>query len=425
MLIVRGMVQPGGLLRYPFLVAAVMAGWFLPQAFLLLSYPLLPKGGYSTTMLYASICMIAILIADSRSRWRQAVRFDEFDERKLLFGAAILSAIGTAAYALILRTPATATAEGLTTGIVTVYFFFAALMYFGLALSLLVFLRRRGLLAGGIVVYNLMTIGGIVLWGGRRGPMVELAMIVLCAIWFRYRIQPPRAVFAIGILVASLFFNAIGQYRSLVVRINEQLHSAGMPSRLPTLEEILQIDFLDYFVNKDDRRHDEVRNAINYVSAAFETSRHTFGLEYWNYLVFRYIPAQFVGRDLKNAVTVDLDDLPATYYGYQRWIGTTYTGFADSYTAFSFLGALVFAGIAVFMRNLWHYAMLGSIQKQYFYCICITSALHAITHGTVWLIAFLPQAMIFSYPIFRYARLSAARHPQAAKAPWSLKSSMR
>src|SRR5687768_15088004 len=82
-----GLVTRAGTLQLPFLAAATTAGWFIPQAYGLLSDPLLPDGGYPLTMLYAASCLVAIAVGWHRVR--PAVRFaaPTYDDSRLLIGA--------------------------------------------------------------------------------------------------------------------------------------------------------------------------------------------------------------------------------------------------------------------------------------------------------------------------------------------------
>jgi hypothetical protein len=400
--LVRGLLRRGGILEYPFLVAATMAGWFMPQALLLMENPSLPEFGYEITMGMAALSMLAVLFGNRYFARSSAADPFQYAEARLLIGAAVLSGIGAAAFALILRTPIEQTEEGLTTGIVTIYFFFFTAQFFGLALSLMIFLRRYSPLAAAIVAFDYFTMSGFVLFGGRRGPLVELALITLCALWFQRRILPPRALFILGIAGSALFVNAAGEYRGLVSSINE--YQAEGQARLPTFDELMRIDFVGSFASGDPRRTDEVRNAIFDISATLETMGFRLGLDYWNYLVFRYVPAQIVGRDVKEAMRVELPDLAAQAYGYRRWIGTTHTGFADAFMSFGPAGALVFGLVSALLAGYWRRAMNGSLKAQYFYCILITTGLHAITHSTAWFVVFVPQAFGFSWILFRWAQ---------------------
>ncbi len=405
--------RQAGILQFPFLAAAVMAGWFLPQALKLHEEPTLPIGGYSLTMLYAAFAMFALWLGD-KQRIRSTKPIEQFDERGLAWGALFLSLVGAAAYALILRTTAEKTEEGLTTGIVTIYFFLYRAQYFGYALALILCLRKPSPFTLALVIFNISSLSGFILFGGRRGPAVELFLVSACAFWFQRRWLVPKMFMLVGIALGALFTAAAGRYRTLMQSINDPTARTG-EARLPTLDEVLSIDWVGEFTEVSPEATFEVTNAVNYVSAAWETLSFDFGLSYWNYLIFRYVPGQFVGHDVKTSLQVALPDLPAQTYGYARHIGTTFTGFADSFTAFGPLGVLVFFLIARMLRHWWDRAERGSIRDQYYYCAMIATALHGITHATLWFVVAVPQLIVFSYFVFHFSPKLAKRIPNVMR----------
>lgn len=409
-MLIRGMFRPGGILEFPFLVAATMAGWFIPQAYLLIDDPALPESGFDATMGIAALSMVAILLGDRYSSRVSVADTQQFDEWRLLIGAALLSGIGAVAFAALSGTSAERAEGGGATGVVTIYFFFFTAQYFGLALAINLFLKKYSPLAMAIIVFDYVTMSGFILFGGRRGPLVEIVLITFCSLWFQRRILPPRVVFILCVVVGALFVNGAAQYRGLVSGINQN-RMDGQAARLPTLDEVLQIDFLGHYASTDPRRTDEARNAIFYIAAALDTSRFRLGLDYWNALVFRYVPAQIVGRDVKEALTVSLPDLASEVYLYPRWVGTTYTGFSDAFLSFGPAGAAVFGFIAALFAKYWKQAVSGSIRSQYLYCVLITTGLHGITHSSAWFLVFLPQAYLFSWLVFRPVRRRSASPP--------------
>ena len=411
-MLLKGIAKRGaGILQFPFLAAAVMAGWFLPQAIKLVADSTLPLGGYALTMLYAAVAMYALGLGD-KARLRSRRSIAQYDERGLSLGAFVLSLVGAAAFALILRTPAAKTAEGLTTGIVTIYFFFYKAQYFGYALALNLYLRRPSALMLALIIFNITSFSSFVLLGGRRGLAVELALITACAFWFQRRWLIPKTLMLTSIFLGAIFTASAGRYRSLVHTINDPSVLTGGP-RLPTLEEFFSIDWISGFLEVSREATFEVTNAIHYVAAAWDTLSFDLGTSYWNFLVFSYVPGQFVGHDLKSALQFDLPDLPAQSYGYFRHIGTTFTGFADSFTAFGPFGVLVFFLIARMMRQWWDRAENGSIRDQFFYCVMIATAMHGITHGTQWVVVALPQLIVFSYFVFRLSPRIVKRQPKS------------
>jgi hypothetical protein len=384
-----------GPLRFSFMAALVVAGWFIPQALGLVDDLMLPDGGFALTMFYASACLVAVHLGDVLTKRPLSVNVVAYDEKRLLIGAWVLSAVGLFAYSLIFRIDIETNQQGLSTGLVTILFFFSKLQFFGFGIALLLLLSRWSWPALAVVLIDLNTFSGFVLFGGRRGPAVDIALIIICILWFQRRLMVSRVALVATAAAAAILVNSIGEYRSLVAN----------NARLPTLEELFEIDFLGNFIRITEEGFYEVRNAINYVAAAFETANYDFGLSYWNFLIFSYIPGQIVGADVKAALMFNLRDNPIAAFGYQRHIGTTFTGFADSFTSFSFLGVLVFFAISRLFANWWHRGNAGDLQAQVFYAISIATGLHGVTHGTQWFVAFLPMLFIFVLPLFAWARI--------------------
>ncbi len=406
LLIIRGLMLKAGLLGYPFLAATVVVGWFIPQAIGLIDDLMLPPDGYPLTMFYASACLVAVYLGDELAKRPSYLHVVAYDEKRLLIGAGVLSAVGLLAHSMTFRVDIQLNEQGLTTGLVTILFFFAKLQYFGFGIALLLLLNRWSWPALTLVLITLNSIMGFVLMGGRRGPAVDIALISLCTLWFQRRILVPRVALIGGAAIAAIVVNSVGQYRSLVQAMG----------RLPTLEELFTIDFLGDFNRITEEGFYEVRNAIYYVAAAFETANYDFGLSYWNFLIFSYIPAQVVGADVKAALMFVLRDNPVAAYGYQRHPGTTFTGFADSFTSFSFLGVLVFFAISRLFANWWYRANGGDIRAQALYAVSIATALHGVTHATLWFVVFLPMLFIFVLPLFAWARISLVP-PKTKRAP--------
>jgi hypothetical protein len=404
-LMVRGLSTREGFLRYSFLVALVMAGWFIPQAIGLLDDESLPENGFSLTMLYAAACLAAVYNGESKYRYKPRPIYT-YNSNKLLIGAGVLSVIGLWAYAQIFSVELKYTEEGLTTGTFTILYFFSKLQYFGLGIAVLVLLRGWSWPAFLIVALTMNSVLGIILFGGRRGPAVDVALIVLCMLWFQRRILVPRAILLGCAALGALFVNVAGQYRSIVSKTG----------RLPTFDELMAIDFLGAFFAVTRDGFHEVRNAIMYVIATFESFNYNFGAGYWNYLVFSYVPGQIVGANVKSALMFNLPDNPVEVFGYQRHIGTTFTGFADSFVAFSFLGVLVFFAFSKLLTNWWHRANAGDERGQALYAVSLATALHGVTHGTQWFAVFLMQLVIFVIPIFRWAKTGTAQ-PKMVTSP--------
>jgi hypothetical protein len=413
-LLLRGVLRHQDILRFPFLAAAVMAGWFIPQAIGLSENELLPEGGFALTMLVAILGLGGTVLGGREVQGGPRATLQEYDVPRLLVVSLVLSVIGIGAEYLILNTHTddNTIASGQATGIVTIYFFFMQCQYYGLMIALLALLRSFSWSFLSVVTIDIMMILGIIFYGGRRGPATELGLILGSAFWFQRRLLPPRIMVAAVLIVASLLVNSIGDYRRLATKTNVNEH------RLPTISEIMELDLFGHMDDEiDSGSHEitnavgshEVTNAIYDIAATANNTNFDFGLVYWNYLVFRYIPAQIVGRDIKDALTVGNWDNAWEVFQYKPHVGTSHTGFSDSFCAFWLLGPLVFVMIAAILQRWWRDAMLGDFRAKVLYGVTISIAAESISHGTCWFFAYLPELFLLVLPLLYWARKQPVR----------------
>jgi hypothetical protein len=108
--------------------------------------------------------------------------------------------------------------------------------------------------------------------------------------------------------------------------------------------------------------------------------------------------------------------------GYRRQTGTTATGIGDSYREFGYLGALVFAAMAVVFKSLWQASLQSdSVFAQLLYIQTVISAMHSVTHqtadylpGVIYNLIFMGVAVYFSRS---GQRLAMNSHPRVSPNP--------
>jgi hypothetical protein len=390
------------ILRYPVLAALVVLGWFGPQAFGLINDLTLPLEGFSTTMLYAALCVGSIVISDAAFSRARVQQVWVFDERRLLIGAGILTAIGNLSFSRIFTIDVELADGGGATGIATILYFFAQLQYFGLALALLCALRRPSIYALAIVGVNLFFIGGFILFGGRRGPAVDVAMIVLTLLWFERRVLMPRMILLATAIGASFLIYGAGIYRQAMSEI-AQINPTGQ-GRLLRLDEIVALPWAETFKRVIGGEGLEAKNAIYSIAANLTTNTFDYGAALWNSLVFRYVPAQFLGADFKASLMIPVENVLQWAFNYKAVPGATFTGFADSFASFGWFGFVFFMIIAAIFATLWSRAMQGSTIARLYYAIFLATGMQSVTHGTFWFLPYIPQAVIFTIPFLLWAR---------------------
>ena len=399
---VWGLLQPDGMLRYPFLASTVYLGWFLPQAIGLSEEAWLPVGGYSILMFMALLCLLGIYSADKVRLRPGRAQLWEYDERKLLLGSVGLTAFGTF-FAFMISSLPPEMLSGAWTGVATIYLFMAKAQYFGFAVAFLLLLRSFSKLALLVAMFNMYFFLFAIFIGGRRGVALEISLIILTALWFERRIMLPRLMIIALAVIGSLLFNSIGQYRSLTYRGSKLGYGAGEWS-IPSINEIRSIDYIGTLESFAATGSNEVSNAIYYISAVNNSSDFNFGGTYWNDLLFRYVPGQLLGIDFKQSLMLQLYDSTSPIFAYERQIGTTYTGFFDSFSAFWYFGAFSFFLIGIIMRRLYERAMMDDFHGKLFYGLLIAVAMHAVTHSTSWFFVYLPQVFLFVLPVLWMAR---------------------
>jgi hypothetical protein len=139
-----------------------------------------------------------------------------------------------------------------------------------------------------------------------------------------------------------------------------------------------------------------------------------WGLFNANGLVASYVPAQLVGQETKNALQFDLGEADLEPPGFAPGGGSTFTGMADSFGSFGYLGCLKFFLISMVLRRTLEKAKTGCLSAQAVYLLAITPALHAITHSTNNFVAFWPHCWAFLIPALAWARQRDSSQRRAA-----------
>jgi hypothetical protein len=145
------------------------------------------------------------------------------------------------------------------------------------------------------------------------------------------------------------------------------------------------------------------------ISKVKTTSGYERGVAYWDEVIWRFVPAQIVGRDLKNFLTTSKDEgignsLPVTGYSIQR--GSTMTGMGDRFIQFGYLECLFFLLPASLFKTLWQAAQTpDGAFAQLLHIGTITSAMRAVTHQTVDFLRGLIYQTVFIGGLYHYSRL--------------------
>ncbi|MCX5568521.1 hypothetical protein [Kaistia nematophila] len=390
-LVVSGLRRPEGVYQYPFLAGATFLGFIAPQFPALVDDPFLPVGAMVRTILFTILCVSACGFGWRVTLPRAARPPWQFEERRLLVAAAVFSVIGGYFYVKVSHLPPEIK-YSIFTGMPVVYLFFAKLLNYGFAIALVCGARRMSLAALAIIGFDTLFYAERILILGRRSEAVEFFFLVVLAWWFQKRRTPPRLLTAGFVLFGALALHSAGDYRAITTERDE----AGW-------SDLLKIDLVENFAEVLEQGGPEVRNAVLRIGQVRDTHAYDLGLFHWNTLVFNYVPAQLVGVEIKERLTVSLDGQLGR--DYEPPVGSTETGLSDAFASFAYLGALKFFLIGFAMRRIYDAAMAGSTVWQVVYPLMLAPAMLSITHHTQWPPSAFLHIALFLLPALAFARV--------------------
>lgn len=396
-LLAVAVVRPRLIYEYPYFMAATFTAFILPQAFAL--YRDQWGGIYlRMTLLMCFLCLACCWLGYQR-RPHPALLSKlniPIDLARFLQGGIGLVLIGWY-FTHKLGTLSEDELSSRMTGISTVYLFFGGLVYPGFAICFYCALKRGWIIAWlgafGAAVIPMQA----ALFYGRREPTVLFLMSVGLGIFFIKRKAAPRWAIIVAVLAGMLFIPSTAEYRQLAredpfaafkeINFTEQFREALAPDAIS-----------------------ELKNATALIAATEETGDYELGAGYWNQIVFRFVPAQFLGRDFKDSLMIggqqrDMSDFVYDVLGFQLPVGLTVTGMGDSFNEFGYVGCLFFAAVGYLFKTLWAAANRpNGIVAQILYIQITTSAMRAATHQTVDFLPAFIYGLAFIGAIAFYAR---------------------
>ncbi|MEA5570394.1 hypothetical protein [Calothrix sp. UHCC 0171] len=403
-LLIWGLVSPERVYQYPFFMGGIIISFILPQAIALFNNPLLPnQEALERVLLMCCLCAAMCWFGYQLPINRKFVSsFDaHFDDKKMMYGGIVFTIIGYIATILINLQPESVRANTQWTGIITIYFFFSGLIYPGFSIFLLSALKRPTFIKFALTAFAAaIPIQTIILYGRREVTATFILSIGLSICFFR-RYVPPRWL-AVGFIILALFaIPLIGEYRTIAKSGNwEQLW------------QLKPVENLQNFVMKG--KNLELRNAALLMDAAVKNSQYGFGTQYWDSVIFQFVPAQFLSAEFKNNLQFKMSEYDTkSLYGYTIPVGTTITGIGDSFTQFDYLGCMFFVFVAYIFKNLWIAAIhKNSLGAQLFYISLFSPAMLSITHGTTKFFADLLFRLIFMGGLLVFARVKTPQFKQ-------------
>ena len=300
--------------------------------------------------------------------------------------------------------------SGMMTGIGTIYLFFGGLVYPGFAICFYSALKERWITAWlATAVAAVIPMQSAVFYG-RREPTVLFLMSVGLGMFFVKGKTAPRWAIIAAILGAMLFIPSTSEYRQL--------------AREDPLEALKQTNFTQSFWDAlDPDASSELKNATVLIAATDAARNYGYGAGYWNELVFRFVPAQFVGKDLKDSLMIggrrgDPSDFVEDVFGFRLPPGMSITGMGDSFNQFGYFGCLFFALLGYLFKTLWTAAnQPNGTVAQILYVQITTSAMRAVTHQTIDFLPAFVYSFIFIGAVAFFAKERVAPITVVSQAP--------
>jgi hypothetical protein len=348
---------------------------------------------------FSVMAILCLLAAWAGYEWRRGSKHPglmRFDPRRLVVSALILVALGgffTFRYSAV--TPEFDPEKGGMTGIATIYLTLAIVGRYGAILAAILFMRSKDWKLLVLVLPQLWTYYQLFLIG-RRGPTGEV-IVVICMLLFFYRQWAiPLWLMLLGVFGMAVFCFNIGTIRATV----EQ----PLSERIEAIRAADPLDALTLQGMARERQFVEVFNAAKFMEAKAQGGHYTYGLHFWNQLVFGYVPAQIVGRDFKESLKFPLTD-DAQLTGFEKSTGTCETGIGEAFMACGYFGCGLFFVLGAFMRWLWEEAIRNSVLHQFLLMLFMLPAVMSFS-AQLWTILNLAVNIgIFAGPLLWWSRV--------------------
>ncbi|MEE4213090.1 MAG: hypothetical protein V2I43_27910 [Parvularcula sp.] len=359
----------------PVLFAAVFAGWVIPQLWSVMLRQVAPGDSLNALLFMSLLCLGAIILGWRMGTRRTATPHTGFlprvREREAGKAATILTGFALIGFLGLGSDPVGASGGLMWTGRATIFSLVLSIKTASFALALIYFLRRKTGLSTALLVINLIMFAPYIIFYFRRQVILEAALVAAYALLIVRNYAIPRAVVVAGFVVAS-----IGIFAA------EEIRGISVEGQAPSLSEIAEIDFLALNPINDPQESPEIKNASHLIYAVQVSGGYTMGGQVWNRFVFQYVPAQFVGADIKQDLM--LTPWPAELtYNVNRYVpttGSTQTGIATAFMEFWYFGSLLFYLNAYVMGRLWRRALAGNSWDKLWYATGIVPSLHMVTH---------------------------------------------
>lgn len=406
-------VHPKKIFEYPYFMTATFTAFILPQAYgMFVHWEKFDESALENLFLMCFLCLAACFAGYYIRPRPRKIRFlgVPVGLQRTFRAGVVFVVVGYAVNYLMWQLPEEELQVTQWTGTVTKLHFFTLLVYPGFAICL-----RCALMQGRAYQWVITLIAAWnplqnTIYGGRREQTALLFFCIAAGIFFAKGKVVSRWIVIGAICGAAILIPSTGKYRQLAY---------GGP-----INALQQIPLLENFwAALLPEKPGELKNGMVMIASTGRRGDYQMGAGYWNLMVHRFVPAQFVGRNLKDSIMIGgaLEDGLEFARRESNLIvtpGSLVTGVADSFRQFGFLGAGFFFFLGMWFRRFWVTALHGNaIVAQVFYIMAMVSSMRAVTHQTVDFLPGLCYSLMFLWTVILYARLPVARNQLMILAP--------
>lgn len=388
-------------LQFPFLAGGTVLLMVCVPLNALMLDPSRPSDVSLQRFIFMAILCQGATWAGYHCPWRFTLLSDyKFDPQRLKISALALTVFGFYFAYRLANTEIQYSAEnGNFTGIATIYITLAQVSRYGFVLAAILFFYTKDKRMLLVMVPQIILYGKLFL-AGRRSATGEFLIIVMTLLFFYRKKCIPLWLLLPGMIMVAVFSYNIGTVRTTKeLPLGERIRQFIAAKPLESLKSESQIE---------DRRYVEISNAVNFMDSKVLGGHYTFGLHFWNQLVFGFVPAQFVGVEFKKSLQFDLaDDTALT--SFEKPTGTCESGIAEAFMAFGYFGCVLFFIMGAGFRWLWLQAVRGNVAGQFILMLFILPGILSFTIQLWTLVNAAVNLIIFASPFLWWSALNQPR----------------
>lgn len=399
------------ILQFPFLITCDLLFFLGAQFYYILYHEQLCAKYYPYAFpLFLMICIlfyISALVGYKIDTVKFRIPYALFEQNRMIIGLLILSLISLYGRIKLASLPEELTNATQWTGLPVRYLFFASVGSLCIPLGIMLYNEHKKRIILFILSIEVISTMMSVVLSGRRSPAAFLALMVLTGLWFAKRYKVPRGMIIIGGIAFFMFVMNVGNYRYI-------MKADGKDKWNRIRHEVFDINkTIVKFTKPSGKGASPCADALNGIvasAAVYESNRYDFGVVFWNSMIFRWVPGQLIGHQLKNAMMLDVPgpiQVAKEECGYKFGVGGCTPGYAELFASFGFLGIIFMYYVGKLARMVWEQALTGNLVAQIFH-FALAPVYLRFGGGGLWsLISGLFFWVVFLFPILWWAKMPA------------------